>query len=186
MPYGMVLFKSVTQSAETSLRRSRTPFESTFPTMLGTFHPTAVPTPMQYCVCGSHITMQEPYHVGKYMRHLKTCKGPCQRMKPAAEGQQTLTTFITTASYHPALPRLRPPSRASKPCPGLTAVHHAKIAVYLQNTQALGGGVRTESAIAQEMFRKPNLVYRNLSQAKKNMVRTQQHLERRWQNDHLL
>jgi hypothetical protein len=67
------------------------------------------------------------------------------------------------------------------PCPGLTELDNAQIAVYIKRTGFVGGGGRSLAVIAMERFDK---LFSKLGRKKKKEVMDAQLHEHQWRNEH--
>ncbi|KAJ3817168.1 hypothetical protein F5880DRAFT_1618539 [Lentinula raphanica] len=76
-----------------------------------------------------------------------------------------------------------PPSPALKqfPCPGITAEYQSKVNPYLHRSSALGGGSRSITKIAADLFKSP---FRTLDEKQKDQVIDQQDSEHTCRNNH--
>ncbi|KAJ3765163.1 hypothetical protein FB446DRAFT_795330 [Lentinula raphanica] len=66
-------------------------------------------------------------------------------------------------------------------CPGIDASYEPKVTAYLHRSSALGGGSRSVTKLAQQLFQS---AFRNLSKAQKEEVINRQDSEHTWHNNH--
>ncbi|TFY50718.1 hypothetical protein EVJ58_g10921 [Rhodofomes roseus] len=70
----------------------------------------------------------------------------------------------------------------SVPCGGITKFHAPNVVQYLRRTGAHGGGARSKTVIADELYGRP---FGELNDAQRLVVDRQQRQEQRWRNDHI-
>ncbi|TFY61742.1 hypothetical protein EVJ58_g4317 [Rhodofomes roseus] len=70
----------------------------------------------------------------------------------------------------------------SVPCGGITKFHAPKVVQYLARTGAHGGGARSTTVIAKELY---GQLFGELNDARRLVVNRQQQQEQRWRNDHI-
>ena len=119
--------------------------------------------------CGAWRVMAEPYSSTKFKQHVNSCKSTGK-----AEGHTTLTSFFGVPSKAqqkvPAKQGNKTNNEAPNidcPCSGITARHDARVPDFITRTGAEGGGARSVTKIADELFKKK---YADLSERKKTRV----------------
>ncbi len=102
------------------------------------------------------------------------------------------TSTLTSSTYKHLFSHSQSPSQVHTlsastkpkrplPCPGLSAVQDMRIPTYLKRTSVSGGGARSITIIAKELFSKP---FRKLASQRKDIVLDTQRHEQAWTNDH--
>jgi hypothetical protein len=140
--------------------------------------------------CGTWRVMAEPYSSTKFKQHVNTCKSTGK-----AEGHTTLTSFFGAPSKAqqkvPAKQRNKTNDtnfsneapNIDCPCSGITAKHDARVPDFITRTGAEGGGARSVTKIADELFKKK---YADLSERKKTRVDVSQRHEWTFRFDRVL
>ena len=70
------------------------------------------------------------------------------------------------------------------PCAGITEARESRVTRYLLRTGAKGGGAPNLTSVARALFNDSEIQYARLSQAQKKLVRTEQHHQHTWRDDH--
>ncbi|KAJ6556704.1 hypothetical protein B0H10DRAFT_2201541 [Mycena sp. CBHHK59/15] len=148
------------------------------------FHPTDVKK-ARHSLCGTWVTMGEVYEAGRWNQHFKTaCTAlhPGKKMKigDGLGGVPTLQSMGWMKGKSSSA--LRKP-KLSVPCPGLTAATCPRLPVYLKRTGASGGGARSLTVIAKELFGRLAR-FSGLKAKEQDVVADTQRHERQWINDH--
>ncbi|KAJ7488492.1 hypothetical protein B0H11DRAFT_2406543, partial [Mycena galericulata] len=146
------------------------------------FHPTNV-RQAQHSLCGKWVTMGEAYEAGRWNQHVKTACPVLHPSKKAWKGDglkgvPTLAALGFTASGKSSAEK---PTRPTQPCPGITTSICPRLPTYFIRTGAAGGGSRSTTIIARELFGK---LFRRLKDKDKETVADTQRHERQWANDH--
>ncbi|KAJ7504710.1 hypothetical protein B0H11DRAFT_1709383 [Mycena galericulata] len=146
------------------------------------FHPTDV-RQAQHSLCGRWVTMGEAYEAGRWNQHVKTACPVLHPSKKAWKGDglkgvPTLAALRFTASGKSSAKK---PMRPTQPCPGITASICPRLPTYFIRTGAAGGGSRSTTIIAHELFGK---LFRRLKNKDKETVADTRRHERQWANDH--
>ncbi|KAJ7143457.1 hypothetical protein C8R46DRAFT_1316074, partial [Mycena filopes] len=146
------------------------------------FHDTDVKK-ARHSLCGQWITMGEVYECGRWNSHIKT---GCPKLNPGkkrprkGDGLDGVPTLIALGFRKGTSdPEAKPAPQI--PCPGLTEGICPRLPIYLARTGAFGGGSRSVTVIARELFRK---MFKRLKSEDKDRVTDQQRHERQWTNDH--
>ncbi|KAJ6573789.1 hypothetical protein DFH09DRAFT_915806 [Mycena vulgaris] len=143
------------------------------------FHPTD-PRQARHSLCGSWVTMGQVYEAGRWNYHFKTA---CPKLHP--EKQQKIGDGLGK------VPTLRAmgwttgkfgenKTKPAVPCPGITTSTCPRLAVYLKRPGGGGGGARSVSVIAKQLFGK---LFGGLKDEDKTVVTDTQRIERQWVND---
>ncbi|KAJ3920095.1 hypothetical protein F5877DRAFT_38885 [Lentinula edodes] len=136
--------------------------------------------------CCRDQIVQKPYKSKRFRDHFVKCiesQYHTQKSKSATARTPKLTSETVRRKWDIFATRLVLPSGKPKPrsCPGLTETNHPRISIYLRRSAATGGGARSCTRIAKELF---NSLYRHLSRSEKAEVNLMQVHEQRWKNDH--
>jgi hypothetical protein len=118
--------------------------------------------------CGKWLVMTEAYNSTRFRQHIKGCKKMGSGSKfttlnsfivkgPAKQMEAKITVKATA----PSVPT------AEYPCLGITASHDQHVTRFITRTGAEGGGARSVTKIANELF---NKTYGELSERKKSQV----------------
>lgn len=102
--------------------------------------------------CGKWFTQSEPYNIGKFKDHLKSC---LEREPTRAEAHtSTLDAIGVLVNVGESSTNARSTSRPLKkwPCPGVGEAHDAHIAVYTTRTMVSSAGRVSKAKLAQSMF----------------------------------
>lgn len=120
--------------------------------------------------CGKWLVMTEAYNLTRFRQHIKGCKKVGSGSKFT-----TLNSFVVKGPAwqieSKSVEALVPPRMADYPCLGITTSHDQRIPKFITRTGADGGGARSVTKIANELFNKP---YSELSERKKSQVDTAQ------------
>jgi hypothetical protein len=118
--------------------------------------------------CGKWLVMTEAYNSTRFRQHLKGCK----KMGSGSKFT-TLNSFLVKAPAQQmeAKKAAKAPVLANYPCLGITASHDERVPKFITRTGADGGGARSITKIAEELF---NKAYGELSERKKSQVDTAQ------------
>jgi len=139
---------------------------------------------VRHSKCGKDYTMKEPYNTSNFRRHTKTCKGP---PKTSIRSGGTVIDFFgqrsTSQSGNSSQKNTKNEPVTRMPCPGLRKCDKEDIATYLDRTGAHGGGGKSVTAIAHEMYGKK---FSNLSSPRKRLVKVAQTNEWKWRIDRRL
>lgn len=161
-----------------------------------------------HALCGRWNKMKEPYNTDRFTSHLTHCKvletrrrdlrkGQAQAAKDAgdlslpAPARSLHRWFSNTTSSEQSIPSIPSPPLLDdadvniNPCAGLTNAIDPRISDYLGRTGTLGGGSRSDTVIAQQLYG-PSTKFAALSEAKKEKVRLAQMHDQKWRNEHLL
>ena len=134
--------------------------------------------------CSRKTKVPDPSNVRVFEKHHERCKaGQYDKQKTKVKTARTST--LTLMGFERVFSRHRGKSKPAKlePCPGLSKADDAQIPVYLKRTAVNGGGSRSVTKIATELFAKP---FRKLSKQRKTKVRLMQNHEQQWRNDHFM
>ncbi|KAJ7101505.1 hypothetical protein B0H15DRAFT_769608 [Mycena belliarum] len=144
------------------------------------FHPTDVKL-AYHSLCGTWVTMGEAYETGRWNHH---CKTQCPKLNPGKRRKigAGLTGVPTLRGMGWGGGKAKGESKKlTRPCPGITTSTCPRLPVYLKRTGAGGGGARSVTTLARELFGK---VFRRLKNEDKEQVANAQRHERVWVNDH--
>ncbi|KAJ6548850.1 hypothetical protein B0H19DRAFT_1074654 [Mycena capillaripes] len=147
------------------------------------FHPTEVKQ-ARHSLCGKWVTMGEVYEAGRWNYHFKS---QCSTLHPGkkariGDGLDGVPTLKGMGWGGKASEKVKnAPSRPSLPCPGITASTCPRLPEYFMRPGAAGGGARSATKIAQEVFKK---MFKRLSNKQKEMVADVQRHEWKWIKDH--
>lgn len=121
-------------------------------------------------MCGAKPKMKTLYNVARFRDHVDGCTG---RGVPSLEGlaEEAGWEFVKTKTTERIVER---------GCPGLTEKDDPQIPVYLLRPGGNGGGEKSVTVVAKNLFKKP---FRELSKKKKDEVLAVQESGHRWQND---
>lgn len=152
--------------------------------------------------CGKWEKMKEPYNTDRVTSHLARCKVLEARRRDVLKGSavkgadseeihmpapaRSLHHWLsTTTPLQQSIPLVIPPQSIfeESPCTGLTDAIDPRISVYLGRTGARGGGSRSETVIAQELYGSKTK-FGKLTESKKEKVRLIQQHDNRWRNEH--
>ena len=120
--------------------------------------------------CGSWYTMSKAYNTTKFHQHVETCK----RTKASSNNTKpmrfsTINQFFSSAGTLTKTKSKRPVdvTVTEYPCSGIMAMHDSHVPTFIRRTGADGGGARSLTDIAQDLFQK---AYSELSELKKTRV----------------
>ena len=120
--------------------------------------------------CGKWLAMTEAYNSMRFRQHIKGCK----KMGSGSKFT-TLNSFVIKGPARQIeakkVEALVPPRMANCPCLGITASHDELVPKFITCTGADGGGARSITKIADELF---NKAYNKLTKHKKSQVDTAQ------------
>ncbi|KAF8797488.1 hypothetical protein BYT27DRAFT_7237241 [Phlegmacium glaucopus] len=142
-----------------------------------------------HSACRKEVKMKDPFDITRWRDHMGRCKAKGKTrslFKMPGWGRKKTNSQTSVDSIEMDLSGDETPapkkSNAKVTCPGLTEVDNPQIVQYLQRTGVLGGGARSLSAIAKEIY---NKLFSKLTKeaTRKRVVDTQQH-EWQWRNDH--
>ena len=140
--------------------------------------------------CGSQRMVKTKNDTRRFLDHYDECvQKKWQNKKGNAHVSRTSTLTSSTYKHlfsHPS--QVHTPTSVSStkpkhppPCPGLSVAQDERIPIYLKRTSVSGGGARSISIIAVELFSKP---FRKLSSQNKDIVLDTQRHELAWTNHH--
>lgn len=120
--------------------------------------------------CGKWLAMTEAYNSTRFRQHIKGCKKMTGSSKfttlnsffmkgPAKQKERKVTVDVDMVDVAP--------QTAEYPCLGITASHDQRVSRLINRTGAEGGGARSVTKIANELFNKS---YGELSERKKSQV----------------
>ncbi|KAJ6533907.1 hypothetical protein DFH09DRAFT_865390, partial [Mycena vulgaris] len=112
------------------------------------FHPTD-PRQARHSLCGSWVTMGQVYEAGRWNHHFKTA---CPKLHP--EKQQKIGDGLGKSNGMDDRKIRRNKTKPAVPCPGITTSTCLRLAVYLKRPGGGGGGARSVSVIAKQLFGK--------------------------------
>lgn len=115
--------------------------------------------------CGKWQMMKEAYNVGRFEEHVKGCK------KSGTGKFTTLGNFFAPKNKQANRPAGKTISGTVIPCSGIMAHHDARVHKTVHRTGADGGGARSVTAIATELFGE---MYSDLSKWQQTRVDTKQ------------
>jgi hypothetical protein len=135
--------------------------------------------------CGKWLTMNEAYNSTRFRQHIKRCKKMVSGSK-----FMTLNSFVTKEPAKQKNGKITvnasksdvTPQTAEYPCLGITESHDQRVSRFITQTGADGGGARSVTKIANELF---NKTYGELSERKKSQVDAAQMHEWSFRFDHL-
>jgi hypothetical protein len=135
-----------------------------------------------HSVCAQWLVMGAPNQMKNFTRHLPKCKGDPRLVaqpitsffKKAGPGIRELTKLSTGEGGRKQVGKERPSVR---PCRGVTSETHPHVASYLVRPNAGGGGGRSLSINANELFGCP---YAELSEDEKESVKQLQKNQWTW------
>jgi hypothetical protein len=120
--------------------------------------------------CGKWLAMTEAYNSTRFRQHIKGCK----KMGSGSKFT-TLNSFVVKGPARrieaKKVEALVPPRMVDYPCLGITASLDERVPKFITRTGADGGGARSVTKIADELF---NKAYSELSERKKSQVDTAQ------------
>ncbi|KAJ3819239.1 hypothetical protein F5880DRAFT_1616648 [Lentinula raphanica] len=136
--------------------------------------------------CDKDRKVQKQYNTKRFEKHFRECiekRYDLQKTKVATSRTPKLTSETVRRKWDAFKSRVTLPNGKPKPqpCGGLTEDNDARIPQYLRRSAASGGGARSITTIAQELF---SSVYRALSPSEKATVNLTQEHEHTWKNNH--
>jgi hypothetical protein len=148
---------------------------------------------VRHSLCGERKKMKRPYDLTRFKEHVdgtsksQACwlrmraKGDAK--KSGASGSKTLTSFFKQV-VNPSSKETSPKAKArdvkqpTRACPGITAEADAKVATYIKQTGAIGGGAPSRTRITQAV--QPGTRYTDLDHQDKKAVMAEQMSQHRW------
>ncbi|KAK7684415.1 hypothetical protein QCA50_012362 [Cerrena zonata] len=122
--------------------------------------------------CGNWYNMSDPYITRPHRRHLNgNCKG---------NGSKSLVGMLKDGTWKGKATASKE-VESKEPCPGLSERQNPLIPLYCDRTGAVGGGARSVTKIAEEMYGEET-IFKLLSDQQKIRVRERQRIEHRWRN----
>jgi hypothetical protein len=123
--------------------------------------------------CGNWYTMSEAYNTTKFRQHIETCK-KTKTSSNSAKPMKFLTINKFFAPVEATQTSMKTKSKpqgdvkvTKHPCSGITALHDPRSPTFIRRTGADGGGARSVTDIAKELYQKG---YSELSERKKTRV----------------
>ena len=141
---------------------------------------------VRHSICGTVVTVKEPYNSVRWKDHLEKCKAKMKGKKPLKS--PSLFAMGWAVKSAKKVKKVDTVDIGEKlqvgqvPCPGITESDNPKVVQYLRRTGALGGGGRPLPVIAKELFNKLFSKLK-LKSNRNKVVDTQMH-EWKWRNDH--
>lgn len=142
---------------------------------------------VRHSKCGKAFLVKDPFDTVRWRKHLKDCVEKGWNRRAPAAGMRSLLSmgWVKPGKTNTSVPETKenkpPAPEKTVPCPGLTALDHDRIPKYLLRTGFLGGGARSITVIAHELFKK---AFSRLKQKNKEKVLDTQLHEHAWRNDH--
>ena len=135
---------------------------------------------VRHSICGTVVTVKEPYDSVRWRDHLEKCKAKTKGKKSVKS--PSLFAMGWAIKKPSKVVTADVSEKLQVPCPGITEADNPKVTQYLKRTGALGGGGRSLPVIAKDLFNKlfSKLKHEN---NRKKVVDTQMH-EWQWRNDH--
>jgi hypothetical protein len=141
---------------------------------------------VRHSICGTVVTVKEPYDSVRWKDHLEKCKAKMKGKKALKSPSLFAMGWAVKASKK--VEKVDTTDIGEKlqvehvPCPGITEADNPKVKQYLRRTGALGGGGRSLPVIAKELFSK--LFSKLKHKSNRNKVVDAQMHEWKWRNDH--
>ncbi|KAF4569611.1 hypothetical protein EYR36_009408 [Pleurotus pulmonarius] len=151
------------------------------------------PRRVQHSVCASIVTMKGMYDASRWNEHItKSCPGKPKTKKQKAakaalETHPIKSWFIPRTDASKVSPSLQPlakkvQKKPTVPCPGVSELDHARIAIYLRRSGAMGGGARSLATLSMARFGK---VFSELdNEEDRRTIVDEQEGEFKWRNDY--